>query len=254
VHHSRRTGQANLAGRLPVSAAEVADVIKSRGAIQPSHGQCVNMSDHSQALIRLGVPTLYEAAGRRGLMEGIRILVGPAFVGRAQTTEIVAGDNLGIHRGLASPRDGDVYCVASPGQGRYGVIGELLVEQLRVAGWTAVVLDDGARDTDLLNAPPTIAARGVCSRGTIKLRTGRIHDEIVIGGIMVRPGDWVVGDNDGVMVIPVERIETVVGAAQQRMAKESRVAELLKTGMTVLDATRLAGAELAGTSGHALPV
>ncbi len=206
------------------------------------------MSDHTEVLIRLGVPTLYEAAGRRGLMEGVRLLVGPAFAGRAQTTEILAGDNLGIHRGLAFSRDGDVYCVASPGQGRYGVIGELLVEQLRVAGWTAVVLDDAARDIDLLNAPPTIAARGVCSRGTIKLRTGRIHDEVVIGGVMVRPGDWVVGDNNGVIVIPAERIETVVDAAQQRMAKESRIAELLQTGVTVLDAMKVASAERAATN------
>ena len=204
-----------------------------------------DMSGHTDELIRLGVPTLYEAAGRHGLIEGVRLLVGPAFAGRAQTTEIVAGDNLGIHLGLASPREGEVYCVASPGQGRYGVIGELLVEQLRVAGWAAIVLDDAARDIDMLQAPPSIAARGTCSRGTIKLRSGRIHGEVPVGGVLVRPGDWVVGDNDGVVVIPAERLDVVIAAAQKRFQKESLVAEILKTGATVLDAMTVATIELA---------
>src|SRR6266702_4115767 len=115
------------------------------------------MVDTASTLVELGVPTLYEAAGRRGLMEGVRLLTGAPFAGRAQTAEIPAGDNLGIHVGLREPRVGEVFCVASAGQGNFGVIGELLVEQLRTAGWTAVVLDDAARDIELLNPPPSVA-------------------------------------------------------------------------------------------------
>jgi 4-hydroxy-4-methyl-2-oxoglutarate aldolase len=202
------------------------------------------MEGIAEKLIRLGVPTLYEAAGRRGLMQGVRLISGPAFAGRAQTAEIPAGDNLGLHLGLREQRTAEVYCVASAGQGRYGVIGELLMEQLRTAGWTAIVVDDGVRDIDLLNPPPSVAARGICSRGTVKLRSGPLGREISIGATLVRPGDWIVGDRDGVMVVPADRLSEVIKAARERFAKEARIAELVRSGLTVMEANRLATSEL----------
>jgi 4-hydroxy-4-methyl-2-oxoglutarate aldolase len=198
------------------------------------------MVDTASILVELGVPTLYEAAGRRGLMEGVRLLTGAPFAGRAQTAAIPAGDNLGIHVGLREPRVGEVFCVASAGQGNFGVIGELLVEQLRSAGWTAVVLDDAARDIELLNPPPSVAARRVCSRGTVKLRSGRVGNDVSLGGILVRQGDWVVGDQDGVMVLPESRRDAVVVAAQARFEKEIRIAELVRAGSTVQAAAEIA--------------
>ena len=194
-------------------------------------------------LVELGVPTLYEAAGRRGLVEGITLISGAPFAGRAQTVEIPAGDNLGIHVGLREPRRGEVFCVASAGQGAFGVIGELLVEQLRTAGWTAIVVDDAVRDVELLAPPRSVAARRVCSRGTVKRRHGAIDDDISLGGILVRPGDWIVGDADGVVVIPAERVDDVVAAARRRLAKETRIAELVRDGLTVMDANDRAMAE-----------
>jgi regulator of RNase E activity RraA len=87
-------------------------------------------------LIELGVPTLHEAAGRAGLMNRGALLVGGAFAGPARTVSIPSGDNLGVHLApLRDPAPGHVLCVASGGQGAFGVIGELMVEQIRMAGW-----------------------------------------------------------------------------------------------------------------------
>jgi 4-hydroxy-4-methyl-2-oxoglutarate aldolase len=210
----------------------------------------MSMTEITKDLLRLGVATLYEAAGRRGLVAGVELLVGVPFAGQAHTAEIPAGDNLGLHHGLMTPeRTGDVYCVASAGKGRYGIIGELLVEQLRAGGWQAIVLDDAIRDVELLEAPPSVAARGVCSRGTVKRRGGRVGVDISLGGILVRPGDWVVGDRDGVVVIPEDRVLDVLAAAETRLAKETRIAELVRTtGVTVLAANLTATEELAASS------
>jgi len=200
-------------------------------------------------LLRLGVPTLYEAAGRRGLVAGLQLLVGVPFAGQAHTAEIPAGDNLGLHHGLmTADRTGDVYCVASTGKGRYGAIGDLLVEQLRASEWQAIVLDDAIRDIDSLEAPPSIAAQGICSRGTVKRRPGRVGEDISLGGILVRPGDWVVGDRDGVVIIAEDRITGVLAAAEARLSKETRIAELAKTGVTVLAANLIATQELTGSN------
>ncbi|MGC0367460.1 4-hydroxy-4-methyl-2-oxoglutarate aldolase [Rhodococcus sp. 27YEA15] len=204
------------------------------------------MNTIKEDLLKLGVPTLYEAAGRRGLASGLKLLVGVPFAGQAHTAEITAGDNLGLHHGLmATNPTGDVYCVASTGKGRYGAIGDLLVEQLRAGGWQAIVLDDGIRDLDSLEAPPAIAARGVCSRGTVKRRTGQVGGNISLGGILVQPGDWIVGDRDGVVVIPDSRVTDVLVAAETRLSKETRIAELARTGMTVLAANLVASDEIA---------
>jgi 4-hydroxy-4-methyl-2-oxoglutarate aldolase len=203
------------------------------------------MSEITEELLRLGVPTLYEAAGRRGLVAGVELLVGRPFAGQAHTAEIPGGDNLGLHYGLmATERTGAIYCVASAGKGRYGVIGELLLEQLRTAGWQAIVIDDAIRDIEILEAPPSVAALGICSRGTIKRRDGRVGVDITMGGILVRPGDWVVGDRNGVVVIPSDRVHTVIDAAEARFQKETRIGDLVKTpGVTVLEANRIATEE-----------
>jgi 4-hydroxy-4-methyl-2-oxoglutarate aldolase len=202
------------------------------------------VNDIATELIELGVPTLYEAAGRRGLIDGARLLVGPPFAGPARTASIPAGDNIGVHIGLRDRFERGVFCIASAGQGRYGIIGELLLEQIRVGGWTAVVLDDAVRDIELLEAPPSVVARGVCSRGTIKLRSGPIGEQISLGGILIRPDDWIVGDRDGVMVLPTDRLQAVLDGARLRAEKESRTAVLIRTGLTVMEASAKAAVDL----------
>src|SRR5712692_2689656 len=164
------------------------------------------MSSEAQ-LTEQGVPTLHEASHRKGLMQGIALLVGSSFAGPAQTVEIPAGDNLGIHMALQQAPPGTVLCVASGGRGLYGVAGELIVEAARVRRLAALVVDDGVRDIERLIAPPAIAARGVSARGTTKRRVVSMGEAVAVGGVLIRPGDWVVGDSNGVCVLPADRLE-----------------------------------------------
>jgi 4-hydroxy-4-methyl-2-oxoglutarate aldolase len=181
-----------------------------------------------------GVATLHEAAGRRGLVHAIRLLVGPAFAGPAATVAIPAGDNLGIHVLLAEAPAGSVACVASAGQGRYGVVGELIVEAARAAGIAGLVLDDGIRDAELLAAPPSIAARGIVANGTVKRRHLGLGVPVALGGVLVRPGDWVVVDTDGACVIPADRLPAVLSAAEARVRKEDTIRDALRAGETTI--------------------
>jgi 4-hydroxy-4-methyl-2-oxoglutarate aldolase len=190
----------------------------------------------SAELTRLCVATLHEANYRRGLLRGLRLLVGPAFAGPASTVWIPAGDNLGIHRGLAAVTPGAVLCVASCGEGRYGVLGELLMAHARQRSVSALVLEDGCRDVDQLCHPPSVAAMGVAVQGTVKRRVISRDRAISIGGVLVNPGDWIIGDSDGVVAIQQSRLDIVVAAARLREQKESRVRRAVGDGATVLEA------------------
>jgi 4-hydroxy-4-methyl-2-oxoglutarate aldolase len=182
-------------------------------------------------LIALGVPTLHEASHRRGLMRSMRLLVGDGFAGPAETVDIPAGDNLGIHLALERAEAGAVLCVASRGQGLYGVLGELMMEAARVRGLAALVIDDGVRDIERLSAPPVIAALGICSRGTVKRRVLSLAGPVAVDGVLVRPGDWVVGDRNGVCVLPADGVDAIVVAARARLAREEMLREEIRRGV-----------------------
>jgi len=182
-------------------------------------------------LIALGVPTLHEANHRRGLMRSLRLVVGDGFAGPAETVAIPAGDNLGIHLALERAEAGAILCVASRGQGLYGVLGELMMEAARVRGLSALVIDDAVRDIERLSAPPVIAALGICSRGTIKHRALSLKAPVGIDGVLVRPGDWVVGDRNGICVLPAEGVDAIVAAARARVAREETLREAIRGGV-----------------------
>ena len=187
------------------------------------------------ALARFGVATVHEALGRRGLMHGVRLLVGPAFAGAATTVALPAGDNLGIHAALADAGAGAVLCVASGGEGRFGVIGDLIVAAAAKRGLAGLVIDDGIRDFAQLQAPPSIAARGLSALGTQKRRIRSQGVPVAIGGVMVAPGDWIVGDHDGVCVVPEARLTMLLDAASAREAKEDIIRAELARGRTTVD-------------------
>jgi 4-hydroxy-4-methyl-2-oxoglutarate aldolase len=182
-------------------------------------------------LITLGVPTLHEANHRRGLMRSMRLLVGEGFAGPAETVAIPAGDNLGIHLALEGAEAGAVLCVASRGRGLYGVIGELVMEAARVRGLAALVIDDGVRDIERLSVPPVIAALGICSRGTVKRRALSLAAPVALDGVLVRPGDWVIGDRNGVCVLPRNRVDEIIAAARARVEREEKLREEIRRGV-----------------------
>ena len=179
----------------------------------------------------LGVPTLHEANHRRGLMSSMQVIVGDAFAGRAQTVSIPADDNLGIHLALEDAEAGTVLCVASGGKGLYGVVGELLAEAARARRLVALVIDDGVRDIEHLQTPPAIACRGISSRGTIKGRCLSIGAPIAIDHVLVRPGDWVVGDRNGICVLDAESVLEVIQTARGRVKHEDALREQIRLGI-----------------------
>ena len=161
----------------------------------------------------------------------MRLLVGEGFAGPAETVAIPAGDNLGIHLALERAAAGAVLCVASRGQGLYGVLGELMMEAARVRGLSALVVEDGVRDIERLSAPPVIAALGICSRGTVKRRARSQADLVAIDGVLVRPGDWLVGDRNGVFVLPQDRVDEIVTAARARVEYEEKLRAEIRRGV-----------------------
>lgn len=190
----------------------------------------VSSDPTSAALVAAGVATVHEAQGRRGLIDGIRVIAGPAFAGPAMTVAIPAGDNLGIHLALERAQPGSVLCVASGGRGKFGVVGELIIEAAHAAGLAGLVIDDGVRDVDRLRVPPSVAAIGSTPRGTVKRRCISVLAPVAIGGTLINSGDWILGDSDGVCVIPVDTVAAVVEAAQSRVAREDAIRERLRAG------------------------
>jgi 4-hydroxy-4-methyl-2-oxoglutarate aldolase len=188
-------------------------------------------SEAARRLLDLGVVALAESTPGRHLLSGVRLCVGEPFAGPAVTVAIPAGDNVGVHLAIEAAHPGDVVCVASAGRGLYGVVGELLALSARVRDVAALVIDDGIRDLDALVAPPAIAARGVSARGTVKRRVRRpVNADVAIAGALVRLGDWIVGDADGICVIPADGVEDILGRADSRIDRERVVREELRDG------------------------
>lgn len=199
------------------------------------------MTDVAIRLAACGVATLHEANDRTSLLRGLDLLVGAGFAGPAETVAIATGDNLGIHLALESAEPGSVLCVASDGNGVYGVIGDLIVEAARARGLAALVVDDGIRDLAELEPPPAIAARGVSARGTVKRRVRSLGVPVAVGGVLVAPGDWVVGDRDGVCVVQRDRLDAMLARAGARIAKEDALRRRLRAGETTVSALGLEG-------------
>jgi 4-hydroxy-4-methyl-2-oxoglutarate aldolase len=195
----------------------------------------------ARALAEFGVATIHEALGRRGLLNDLHLVVGPAFAGPAVTVSIPAGDNLGIHAVLRDAPAASVVCIASAGQGAFGVYGDLLQAAAHVRGIAGLVIDDGIRDVAELVPPPSVAARGVSSRGTQKRRHLGLDLPVSLGGVLIRPGDWIVGDRGGVCVVPAGRIADLLTAAKARIRKEDGIRQELTRGRTTVDVLGLTG-------------
>jgi 4-hydroxy-4-methyl-2-oxoglutarate aldolase len=191
-------------------------------------------STTARALVGFGVATVHEALGRRGLASDVRLLVGGAFAGPAITVALPAGDNLGIHALLSDAPPGAVACVASEGRGTFGVFGDLLALAASERGLAGLVIDDCIRDASALEEP-SIAARGIAAVGTQKRRFLSLHEPIALGGVLIRPGDWIVCDGDGVCVVPTALLEGLLAAAAARTTKENGMRVKLRRGRTTVD-------------------
>ena len=189
-------------------------------------------------LARAGVATAHEAAGRIGLLDpGIRpIQQGGVVAGPAVTVSCAPGDNIMVHAAVEVTRPGDVVVVATTSPSTDGMLGELLATSFLARGCRAAVIDAGARDVaELRRMGFLVWSRAVHAQGTVKDTPGSVNLPVECGGITVNPGDIVVADDDGVMIVPSLRAGEILQLAEQRLAKEGEKRARLAAGELGMD-------------------
>ena len=177
-------------------------------------------------------------AGIRPLGPSMRVY-GPAF-----TVSSAPGQNLAIHRAVAEAKPGDVLVISMGGDCRYGPFGEILALACRKRGIAGVVVDGSVRDGNDIEALGfPVFCRGLAPAGTRKDDAGRIGEPIRCGHVSVEPGDIIVGDRDGVVVVPSEAVEDVEAALERIAVKEARIKDGIAAGKTTLELLNLARPE-----------
>jgi 4-hydroxy-4-methyl-2-oxoglutarate aldolase len=190
------------------------------------------------ALCEAGVATVHEAAGRIGLV-GPAIQArqqGGAIAGPAVTVSCHPGDNLMIHAAVEVCRPGDVLVVTTTSPSTDGMFGDLLATSLRARGVAGLVIDAGVRDVATLREMGfPVWSRAVHARGTVKASPGSVNVPVVAAGQIVRPGDIVVADDDGVLALPAARGRAVADAAAKRLENEAAKRRQLADGTLGVD-------------------
>lgn len=185
-----------------------------------------------------GTATVHEAQGRSGLMRPYMRPIYPSarVAGPAVTVSCQAGDNLMIHASIAVCRPGDVLVVVTTSESTDGMFGELLGVSCQAHGIAGLIIDAGVRDTTELAAMNfPVWAKAVSAQGTVKATPGDVNIPVVCAGAMINPGDVIVADADGVVVVPREKAADVAQASEQRIAKEEKTRQRLRAGELGLD-------------------
>jgi len=194
-------------------------------------------ADTVAALGEFGVATVHEAYRRRGLMHGISAIVpGAPVSGAAVTCLNYPGDNLMLHAAIEVCRPGDVLVAAVTAPSLHGMLGELIATICRARGIAGVVLDSGARDIEAIRAMRyPVYARGVTALGTAKAGLGYVNTAVSCGGVVVFPGDAIIADEDGVVVVQREDAGRTLAAARKRAEHENEVRSSYAEGVLSLD-------------------
>jgi 4-hydroxy-4-methyl-2-oxoglutarate aldolase len=189
-------------------------------------------------LAALGTATVHEAIGRRGFAgpELRPIQQGTRLAGTAVTVSSHPGDNLMIHAAVEVCQEGDVLVVTSTAPSTHGVFGELLASSLMARGVRALVTDAGVRDTAELRAMGfAVWSRHVSCQGTVKASPGSVNVPIVLGHVVVSPGDVVCGDDDGVVVVARDEAAWALERSRERAAREDGTRARLAAGELGVD-------------------
>jgi 4-hydroxy-4-methyl-2-oxoglutarate aldolase len=193
-------------------------------------------------LAEYGVATVHEATGRIGLVGvSLRPLQdGARIAGSAVTVLCWPGDNLMIHAAIEQCREGDILVVTTTSPSLDGSFGELFATQLQRRGVRGLVTTGGVRDAvDLRAMGFAVWSAAVNAQGTVKATPGAVNVPIIVGGVVVNPGDAVIADDDGVMVVPRLEVAAAITASQARTEKEAAARAAYLEGAVSMDQNKL---------------
>jgi 4-hydroxy-4-methyl-2-oxoglutarate aldolase len=193
-------------------------------------------------LAELGTATVYEASGREGLIDADlhQLIPGSRAAGPARTVRCGQGDNLMVHAVMDRAQPGDVLVLTMPEPEPVALVGDLLVTQAKGRGVAALLVDAAVRDTeDLRELGVPIWARWIRVKGAVKTEVGEIDVPVEVGGATIRPGDTVVLDADGAVVVRAERVDEVLAASRERLENERVKRERLQSGQLSYDLDNL---------------